>query len=174
MAITPDTKNWTWVIDRQCPECGFDARSIARTEMAARLRDTAAQWQQALAGTDVTTRSNPDRWSTLEYGCHVRDVCVIFRTRTERMLTETDPMYENWDQDETAIEQRYDHQQPQPVAVELDEAAAAMAALLDTVSGSAWQRPGHRTDGASFTVDSLSRYFLHDLVHHLWDVRAAD
>jgi hypothetical protein len=25
-------------------------------------------------------------------------------------------------------------------------------------------------DGASFTVDSFSRYFLHDVIHHLWDV----
>ena len=25
-------------------------------------------------------------------------------------------------------------------------------------------------DGASFTIDSFSRYFLHDVIHHLWDV----
>jgi hypothetical protein len=23
-AITPDTKDWTWVLERACPECGFD------------------------------------------------------------------------------------------------------------------------------------------------------
>ena len=23
-AITPDTKDWTWVLERTCPECGFD------------------------------------------------------------------------------------------------------------------------------------------------------
>jgi hypothetical protein len=171
MAITPDAKDWTWVIQKQCPECGFDARAIAGTEVAARLRVNAAEWQQVLTGLDVATRPNPDRWSRLEYACHVRDICVIYRQRLDRMLSETDPMYQNWDQDETAVERHYGEQQPNTVALELDQAADAMAASLETVSGSAWERPGRRSDGASFTVDTLSRYFLHDLVHHLWDVR---
>jgi ankyrin repeat protein len=171
MAITPDAKDWTWVIEAECPECRFDARTVACTEVAAGLRDNAVRWQQVLAGSDVATRPNPDRWSPLEYACHVRDVCLLYRQRLDRMLTEADPMYENWDQDQTAIELRYDEQQPAIVAVELDAAAAAMATQLETVDGQAWQRPGRRSDGASFTVDTLSRYFLHDLVHHLWDVQ---
>ena len=27
--ITPDDKNWTWVLERSCPECSFDARQRA-------------------------------------------------------------------------------------------------------------------------------------------------
>ena len=27
-AITPDDKDWTWVLERPCPECGFDTRTI--------------------------------------------------------------------------------------------------------------------------------------------------
>jgi hypothetical protein len=23
MAIVPDTKDWTWALQRSCPECGF-------------------------------------------------------------------------------------------------------------------------------------------------------
>ena len=30
MAIVPDTKDWTWVLERPCDECGFDARSAER------------------------------------------------------------------------------------------------------------------------------------------------
>lgn len=33
------------------------------------------------------------------------------------------------------------------------------------------ERPGYRSDGAAFTVASLARYHLHDVVHHTWDVR---
>jgi hypothetical protein len=33
-----------------------------------------------------------------------------------------------------------------------------------------WSRPGHRSDGAVFTIDSFTRYLLHDPLHHLWDV----
>jgi hypothetical protein len=33
-----------------------------------------------------------------------------------------------------------------------------------------WQRPGRRSDGARFTVETFARYFIHDPVHHLYDV----
>ena len=35
----------------------------------------------------------------------------------------------------------------------------------------AWDRRGTRSNGSVFTVESLGRYHLHDVVHHLWDVR---
>ena len=28
MTIEPDTKDWTWVLDRPCPECGFPERLV--------------------------------------------------------------------------------------------------------------------------------------------------
>ena len=37
----------------------------------------------------------------------------------------------------------------------------------------AWQRRGLRSDGSEFTVETLGRYHLHDVVHHLYDVRDA-
>ena len=36
--------------------------------------------------------------------------------------------------------------------------------------GAAWDRDGVRSGGSRFTVASLGRYHLHDVVHHLWDV----
>ena len=34
----PDTKDWTWVLDRPCPDCGFDASSVSASDVADRLR----------------------------------------------------------------------------------------------------------------------------------------
>jgi hypothetical protein len=34
-----------------------------------------------------------------------------------------------------------------------------------------WGRVGLRSDGAEFTVDSFARYFVHDPIHHVDDVR---
>jgi hypothetical protein len=31
--IVPDTKDWTWVLERPCPECGFDASGVRRDEV---------------------------------------------------------------------------------------------------------------------------------------------
>ena len=48
-----------------------------------------------------------------------------------------------------------------------------MAASFAAVEGDQWERPGRRSDGARFTVESFGRYFVHDRVHHVWDVGAA-
>jgi hypothetical protein len=56
------------------------------------------------------------------------------------------------------------------VADELTEAAEAIAARFGTVAGTQWQRTGARSDGAHFTVESFARYFIHDPIHHLYDV----
>ena len=56
------------------------------------------------------------------------------------------------------------------MAAELAEAAELLAAKFDGVSGEAWQRTGSRSDGAHFTIESFARYFIHDPIHHLYDV----
>jgi hypothetical protein len=86
------------------------------------------------------------------------------------MLTDDAPGFANWDQDVTAVAERYDLQDPAVVAVELAQASEDMAAAFDAVRGEEWERTGVRSDGAQFTVDSFARYFLHDIEHHVWDV----
>ena len=171
MTIVPDTKNWTWVLDRACPECGFDVTALDPRHVAGLLRENAADWGALLGSrADARTRPAPDVWSPVEYACHVRDVFRIFDVRLRLMLTEDDPLFANWDQDETAIAERYAEQDPQVVAGELTEAAAALATSFDAVDAGGWTRPGRRSDGSSFTVASFARYFIHDPVHHLREV----
>ena len=72
------------------------------------IRGNAAAWQDALAGPgDVRRRPAPGTWSALEYGCHVRDVLRRYDERLRLMLAEDDPLYPNWDQDATAVADRY-------------------------------------------------------------------
>ena len=169
-APTPDDKDWTWVLELPCPECGFDASTFPATEVAAALRANAAAWRSRLAHPAVAQRPSEDRWSALQYACHVRDVFRVYLARLDRMLDEDGPHYDNWDQDATATEQRYDLASPATVAAELTAAASALADRFDSVQGDQWQRTGFRSDGASFTIDTFARYFIHDPVHHLWDV----
>ncbi len=169
MTITPDTKDWTWVLGEACPECGYDARTVPATYVAARVRATVPLWLEALGAPDCAVRPRPDLWSPLEYACHVRDVHRLFAVRLALMLDEDDPLFANWDQDVTAVQERYDLQDPAVVARELAEAAGAIAAAFDSV-GDRWARPGRRSDGSAFTVDTFARYYLHDIEHHTWDV----
>jgi hypothetical protein len=86
------------------------------------------------------------------------------------MLENDDPTYPNWDQDETAVRERYSDQDPVVVASEIEAAAAGLAGRFDTVHGEGWDRTGSRSDGARFTIESFARYLLHDPVHHVHDV----
>ena len=172
MSIEPDTKDWTWVLQRPCEDCGFDASKVELEWIPSTVRRIAADWQLVLIRVDVRRRPRPATWSPLEYGCHVRDVLRVFDGRFELMLTEHGPRFPNWDQDQTAMRDRYSIQDPVLVAGELTDAAQQVAARLARVSGRDWQRPGYRSNGSVFTVDSLARYMLHDLEHHLVDVGA--
>ena len=168
--IVPDGKDWTWVLHRPCPECGFDTSTFPREAVASLLRDNAAQWEAVLGRPDVRERPLPTVWSPLEYACHVRDVFRIYDERLGLMLTRDDPLYPNWDQDATAVAERYGEQDPERIRVELREAAEELAAAFDAVRDDQWERPGRRSDGAAFTVETFARYFIHAPVHHLHDV----
>jgi hypothetical protein len=170
MPITPDTKDWTWVLERPCPECGFEATGFPRERVGAMLRDNAAAWPAVLERGDAGVRARDDRWSPLEYACHVRDVFRLYDRRLQLMLTEDDPWFENWDQDATAVEERYQDQDPATVASDLVAAGGDLAGRFDGVTGDQWARTGHRSDGADFTIETFARYLVHDPVHHLWDV----
>jgi len=168
--IIPDSKDWTWVLREPCPECGFDTSAFPREQVAGLLRDNAVRWEPVLSRPDVRERPVPTTWSPLEYACHVRDVLRLYRARLKLMLDQDDPLYPNWDQDSTAVAERYGEQETERVRVELREAAEELAAAFDAVREDEWQRPGRRSDGAAFTVETFARYFIHDPVHHLHDV----
>ena len=171
MPIVPDTKNWTWVLQRPCPECGFDASTVAFRDIPRLTRENAAEWMPVLEREDVRVRTGESTWSPLEYAAHVRDVYGVMGRRLQLLLTEDDPEFENWDQDATAVAERYGEQDPAVVAAELREAAETLADAWEAVPDSALGRSGRRSDGSVFTVESLARYFIHDPVHHLWDAR---
>ena len=166
----PDDKDWTFVLERPCPECGYLAADVDAHDLPALVRAAAAPWADVLSGPDASARPAPQVWSPLEYGCHVRDVLRIFTVRNQLIRTEANPVFPNWDQDATALDERYWEQDPATVTAEIAAAGEANAAAWADVAESEWQRPGTRSNGSEFTLDTLGRYMLHDLLHHLHDV----
>ena len=66
-SIEPNTKDWTWVLDAPCPECGYVAAELDRAELGRLLRDDASGWAAVLR--QPTRPSGPTsrpgrRWST--------------------------------------------------------------------------------------------------------------
>lgn len=160
------------MLTRPCPECGFDPDAFEFLNVPSLINGSLDQWQVILLAdrSVLATRPDPATWSRLEYAAHVRDVCRMMIARLNLMLVLDNPVFPNWDQDETAISQEYNQQHPATVSRELMAAGAAIAEAFDLVPVRARSRVGGRSDGARFTVESLAAYFLHELVHHLRDV----
>lgn len=167
----PDTKDWTWTLTRRCEQCGLAAGEVPFDEVPERAFVAAEEWVAILRSSPaVAARPAPDVWSPLEYGAHVRDVYRLFDARVAMMLVEDGPRFANWDSDETAITERYAEQDADVVADELEAAAMAFVARLRSLEPEQLERRGRRSEGIEFTVETLSQYFLHDVIHHLWDV----
>ncbi|MBB5918407.1 hypothetical protein BJY24_007319 [Nocardia transvalensis] len=193
MPIVPDDKDWTWVLSATCPECGFDGPGTGYEQVPDLTRDAAARFAVVLRRPEAAVRPDESTWSPLEYAAHVRDVCRIFTHRLDIALTGTGaapvadipaydpavtldsagvPMFSNWDQDATATAARYGDQDPATVATALLAAAETVSRAFESVPPADRARAARRSNGSDFTVDSMSRYFAHDLVHHLHDVAA--
>ncbi|MGD8199320.1 DinB family protein [Ornithinimicrobium sp. W1679] len=169
--VPPDTKDWTVVLTDGCAECGFDADVDVRT-VGERLRASVPTWRSRLAEDDVRERPAPTVWSPLEYAAHVRDVLVVMRERLALMLAEDGAQFAGWDQDRAAVEGRYAEEDPDEVARQLAAEAGSTAEAFDAVPDDAWGRRGFRA-GTAFTVATLAVYLLHDVEHHVHDVKSS-
>ena len=171
---TPDDADWTWVLTRPCPDCGFDASGLSVDDVPAILRDAATRYAVRLAEPDARIRPSAGVWSPLEYSCHARDVCDVMRARLEQILDgggEQVP-FANWDQDKTAAQAQYWRADPAVVQHEVTSRFEAAATAYARPVGEQWEWPALRSNGSRFTARTLALYFVHDIRHHLWDVKA--
>jgi hypothetical protein len=86
------------------------------------------------------------------------------------MLTQEDPSFPEWNQDEGAVSGRYAIQAAARAADDLVAASARVSGIYRDVPADGRQRPGRRSNGSTFSVESLARYHLHDVEHHLFEV----
>ena len=145
MQPPPDTKDWTWTLTRRCDQCGLSAGEIKPEDFAERAFIAGRSGCRSCAR---ARRSRPgpvpDVWSPLEYGAHVRDVYRLFDARLAQMLNEDSPTFTNWNQDETAIKERYGEQDPEVVADELEAAAQRFVARIQSLKPDQYSRRGHQ------------------------------
>src|SRR5260370_5596139 len=96
MTIVPDTKDWTWVLRRPCPECGFDTQGFPVQAVPEMIMANAAAWQETLTCPgDARTRPAPGKWSAVEDGCHGPDVFRPVEQRRAPLLWPGGPLLPN-------------------------------------------------------------------------------
>jgi hypothetical protein len=129
-----------------CDECGFDGREQRRLTTA--LAEAYASLAQLSRHPDATRRPHADTWSGKEYAEHCVDVSdqivAICNRGAER--PESAPL------------------------LSLSDAAAATAELVRELSVAQWDAG---TDGWPFEVSVRGAvvHLLHDLEHHVMDIR---
>jgi len=160
-------------VDR-CAACGFDYYGFPRSEIGDRLRALGDEHAERLTETPAAfLRQHPvDGWSALEYGCHVRDVLLVQDFRIQQAQREESPAFVPMGRDELAVNERYNDQAPDTVALALTQAAGALATLLAALDDAGWARTGtyFYPEPALRDVDWIARHTVHELHHHLTDV----
>ena len=88
-ADRPGRQGLDVVLERPCPECGFDAPSVPpgvrrRPGCVPTRRPRARVLRQPVDA--VRRRPADDRWAPFEYACHMRDVCASIHERLVPVL----------------------------------------------------------------------------------------
>jgi hypothetical protein len=121
----------------------------------------------------ITHRPDPDTWSILEYGCHVRDVLLVQRERVLLALRVDEPTVVAMGRDERVAADGYIDQRPVDVARQIGDAALLFTGVLARLDEQSWQRTmiyGY-PQRASRSLAWVAMHTLHEVVHHLGDVQ---
>ncbi|AQP51181.1 DinB family protein [Tessaracoccus flavescens] len=153
-----DDKDWTWVTQRACTECGFDPAAVTPEAYPEQITTLSERFRVVLDLPDAEERPSPQVWSAIEYGQHLADVCEVMAQRLDAIL-EADGLaeFDSWDGEAASVEREY---------------WRASANSFAAPSGDQWQLRGRRGDGVEFTASTLGLYLLHELAHHTHDVGA--
>ena len=160
-----------------CPECGLAYDPISPSDAIAAVRSFPRRYREALFGLTeeehpdavVARRPEPSVWSALEYTAHVRDVLEWMTDTIRRMNREREPTIDGFDQDQRAVDERYNEQDLTRVLDGLGTAADHLVAVLRDVDAGDWGRLGHFSWGTRDML-TMARNAVHEGAHHLRDV----
>lgn len=125
------------------------------------------------AGGDVSARTQPERWSPLEYGCHLRDVLLVQRERVLDARRRDRPAFTPMGRDERVGHDGYADQAVEDVARQLVDAGMLFANVLARLGPDDWERlvvynfPA-RTERS---LRWVAVHTVHEVRHHLGDIR---
>jgi hypothetical protein len=157
-----------------CEDCGFEWEVVERGEIGPRALQGARAIGAALARQPAVAVRRPasDRWSSLEYAAHVRDVLLTIRDRLVIGLVEDDPGFKPMYRDERIDLGLYRGDTPADVIPELESAATMFVRLFDAIEPDQLQRSvlyGY-PDPMRRTLLWMGQQAVHEVEHHGTDV----
>ena len=122
---------------------------------------------QSFSRAEMKKRPRPDKWSVQEILAHLADVEQHgMRSRVEAILTEDQPVFEPFDQENRAIELRYNRTDPRKSLASLATERRANVRWLRKLRPAELRRVGiHPQIGEVSALDFLHEWAFHDLGH---------
>ena len=158
-----------------CEPCGFVWTAVPTAEIPERIRAATATLAGLLerAGDDAGRRSAADRWSPVEYGCHVRDVLLNLRDRIVLGAVEDTPVPHGMHGTPRVELGLYGFDDPMTTAADLRCAGALFARTWAALPATLAARPIVYGWPVVATRDLtwVAAQALHECEHHLADVR---
>lgn len=162
-------------VSDRCDTCGFVYDLGAPIDVGAQIIATAAEISGIVAAENptVSQRPDPETWSILEYGCHVRDVLLAQRERVLLALRVDEPTVVPMGRDERVVADGYRDQLPADVARQIGDAALMFTGVLARLDEQSWQRTMIYSypSPAPRSLAWVAVHTLHEVVHHLGDVQ---
>lgn len=159
----------------ECQGCGFAYDLATATCAPAEIESGVAEIAYLLRGDDpiLRDRPEPDTWSPLEYGCHVRDVLLVQRERVLLARRAQRPSFPPMGRDERAEHDGYAEQLPADVARQLVDAGHLLTNDLDRLGPSDWDRTMiyNYPTSQERSLRWVAVHTLHEVRHHLADIR---
>lgn len=158
----------------QCAECGFGYDLAAAEDAAEAIAAGVGEIASLLtAGGDVRTRREPEVWSPLEYGCHVRDVLLVQRERVLAARRVEGYVCTPMGREERVKHDGYAEQNPVDVARQLTDAALLLGNTLRRLSADAWERVVIYSypEPTERPLRWVAVHTVHEVQHHTMDIR---
>ena len=159
----------------RCDGCGFIYDLGTAESAGAAIVDGAGELATVLRDPPANLRSRPEpqTWSPLEYGCHVRDVMLVQRERVLAARRMHRPTFQPMGRDERVDHDGYAEQDPGDVARQLTDAAQLFANVLARLGPTDWERTVMYNYPEPFerSLRWVAVHTAHEVRHHLLDVR---
>ena len=110
----------------------------------------------------ISERLEADKWSVKEILCHLVDIQNVGTARIGRMLKETDPVIEIYDEERENRERKHQHANVSDAAAVFLSTRGALISELKNRHDEDWQRTGQHPEQERFTIE----FILNDMLDH--------
>jgi S-DNA-T family DNA segregation ATPase FtsK/SpoIIIE len=164
----------------RCDTCSYVYADVEAQALPARFASFGTRYQEKLLPPDrpaewydiLRTRPAEGVWSALEYACHVHDVFLVQRDRLYITLVEDKPVVAPMYRDHRVTLARYNEQDPEEVATQLDTAARLISQAFAALDPTQLKRlciynfpaPAERP------LLWVGQHAVHEGEHHLRDI----